>query len=317
MTYSQDYGGQPMHDVEEKIARWRESMARGGVGTPAVLDELESHLRDHIDQQVRAGCEPSQAFNSGIERIGAAGALRGEFMRSQRPATLTNLLGLLENRRTCYLISMIAAGVMSLGYFKWKASVTPVYAAEAVIQLLQRASPISHSPSAIAINDVQSADRLNRVLRYLGSQRLQEEVRASLTAADVKTLRKDPTRSRANHPVTIQEMGTLKTIPHRLSLLVSASVFHEHAEAAALLANRYAELCWAEFNTSENAGKFMLRSTPAVAPRLPTEPNLSRILRTSIIVAVLSFASLVLLASALRKWLPLMQSTNGPQVSTS
>ena len=37
-----------MHHLEDKIADWRKRRAVAGINAPAVLDELESHLREDI-----------------------------------------------------------------------------------------------------------------------------------------------------------------------------------------------------------------------------------------------------------------------------
>jgi len=60
-------------------------MAAGGVTSAEVLDELESHLRDDVEEQVRAGADAEKAFDSAIRRIGPAAALRKEFAKFGRP----------------------------------------------------------------------------------------------------------------------------------------------------------------------------------------------------------------------------------------
>ena len=54
-------------------------MAADGVKTPAVLKELESHLREDVEHQVRSGTDAAQAFDAAAQRIGQAGALKSEF----------------------------------------------------------------------------------------------------------------------------------------------------------------------------------------------------------------------------------------------
>jgi hypothetical protein len=70
-----------MPDLEERIAAWRKQMAAGGIKTPAVLDELESHLREDVEQQVRAGSNPMQAFDAAVNRIGKSDLLNAEFAK--------------------------------------------------------------------------------------------------------------------------------------------------------------------------------------------------------------------------------------------
>lgn len=54
-------------------------MRAGGIKSPPVLDELESHLREDVEEQVRSGLGVSAAFTAGVERLGPATALKIEF----------------------------------------------------------------------------------------------------------------------------------------------------------------------------------------------------------------------------------------------
>jgi hypothetical protein len=73
-----------MRDLDEKIAEWRTRMAAGGVKTPAVLDELETHLREDVEQQIRAGKEDTAAFELAERRIGGSDLLKAEFAKIER-----------------------------------------------------------------------------------------------------------------------------------------------------------------------------------------------------------------------------------------
>ena len=42
-----------MFNLEQAIANWRRSLVNAGLG-PEVIDELECHLRDEIEEQMRA-----------------------------------------------------------------------------------------------------------------------------------------------------------------------------------------------------------------------------------------------------------------------
>lgn len=57
-------------------------MAAGGIKTPAVLDELESHLREEIERQTRAGANEERAFAAAAQKIGPANALKAEFRKN-------------------------------------------------------------------------------------------------------------------------------------------------------------------------------------------------------------------------------------------
>ncbi|HEX4265160.1 MAG TPA: hypothetical protein VH597_12540 [Verrucomicrobiae bacterium] len=42
-------------NLDPAITEWRRKMAAGGIKSPAVVDELESHLHEDVEQQMRAG----------------------------------------------------------------------------------------------------------------------------------------------------------------------------------------------------------------------------------------------------------------------
>lgn len=70
-----------MYNLEGEIARWRKRMAAGGINAPAVLDELESHLREEIEQQFFSGASEQKAFEAAVLRIGQARRLKCEFAK--------------------------------------------------------------------------------------------------------------------------------------------------------------------------------------------------------------------------------------------
>lgn len=71
-----------MFDLAHAIADWRRNLNDAGVNAPAVLDELESHLRDDMDAQLRSGLAPLDAFNVAARRVGDARILKHEFASS-------------------------------------------------------------------------------------------------------------------------------------------------------------------------------------------------------------------------------------------
>ena len=73
-----------MFDLEKAIADWREQM-RSGVSNRETLNELESHLRDDIEKEMRTGLNSQQAFELAVERIGGAHHLKCEFAKVNRP----------------------------------------------------------------------------------------------------------------------------------------------------------------------------------------------------------------------------------------
>ena len=71
-----------MFDLEHGIASWRQQMLAAGIRTPVPLEELEIHLREEVDQQIRAGASAQRAFDTAVQRLGPAHALRTEFDRT-------------------------------------------------------------------------------------------------------------------------------------------------------------------------------------------------------------------------------------------
>jgi len=71
-----------MFDLEQSITEWRLQMLAAGIKTPAPLEELELHLREEIDQQIKSGTQVQTAFSSAIEKIGRVEFLREQFKQS-------------------------------------------------------------------------------------------------------------------------------------------------------------------------------------------------------------------------------------------
>jgi hypothetical protein len=70
-----------MFNLHHAITEWRQQMATGGINTPAVLDELESHLQDDVERQVQSGAGAEQAFRAAVSRLGQPNALTNEFSK--------------------------------------------------------------------------------------------------------------------------------------------------------------------------------------------------------------------------------------------
>jgi hypothetical protein len=67
--------------MEQAIGGWRKRMQAKGLRTSELLDELESHLREEIEENVRAGLDEMSAFEFAAKQIGQAGDLKNEFMK--------------------------------------------------------------------------------------------------------------------------------------------------------------------------------------------------------------------------------------------
>ena len=73
-----------MFNIENAIAEWRQRMLNAGIKSPALLDELETHLRDDIVEQIRHGADAKTAFDAAVQRIGDAKSLSVEFAKTNR-----------------------------------------------------------------------------------------------------------------------------------------------------------------------------------------------------------------------------------------
>jgi hypothetical protein len=73
-----------MFNLEKSIAKWREQMLAVGINAPVPLEELEIHLREDIERQVRSGFSEENAFKSAVWIIGQAHAIKNEFKKIER-----------------------------------------------------------------------------------------------------------------------------------------------------------------------------------------------------------------------------------------
>jgi hypothetical protein len=73
-----------MFQLEPAISDWRRQMLAAGIQTPALLEELEGHLREEIEQLVKAGMDESCAFEITTGHIGQPRLLKREFKKIER-----------------------------------------------------------------------------------------------------------------------------------------------------------------------------------------------------------------------------------------
>jgi hypothetical protein len=102
-----------MPELDSKIAEWRSRMAAGGIKTPAVLEELEGHLREEIKERLAGGDSEEEAFEVAVVRIGTPRSLRAEFNKvgSAMPAWARKM-----NYATCAVVSVfgLVAGLIEM-----------------------------------------------------------------------------------------------------------------------------------------------------------------------------------------------------------
>ena len=70
-----------MFNLEQAIADWRQKMLAAGIETPVPLEELELHLREEMERQVRTGVDEKEAFEKATQSIGEAQTLKAEFKK--------------------------------------------------------------------------------------------------------------------------------------------------------------------------------------------------------------------------------------------
>jgi len=68
-----------MLDLERELAEWRREITAAGLNTPDIIRELESHLREDIEQQMKSGVSGPEAFQAAVQRIGQPSILKREF----------------------------------------------------------------------------------------------------------------------------------------------------------------------------------------------------------------------------------------------
>jgi hypothetical protein len=96
-----------MFDLEQSISGWRKQMLAAGIKTPVPLEELEIHLREEIDRQMKSGLGEQKAFEVSASRIGQPEILGSEFKKSE--GTLIKIAGIFAAIVGAVMISRISA----------------------------------------------------------------------------------------------------------------------------------------------------------------------------------------------------------------
>ncbi len=104
-----------MFDLAQSIAEWRRQMLAAGVKTPVPLEELEGHLREEIERQMRAGMDAAFAFDAAVRQIGEPPFIKTEFTKLQRQANIKTMRKMLVG--VAALAVVFAVGLA--GLFVW------------------------------------------------------------------------------------------------------------------------------------------------------------------------------------------------------
>jgi hypothetical protein len=73
-----------MFNLEQSIEDWRQQMLAIGIKTPVPLEELEIHLRDEIEMQIKSGLNPRRTFENAIQKLGRPICSKTNFKRQIR-----------------------------------------------------------------------------------------------------------------------------------------------------------------------------------------------------------------------------------------
>jgi len=77
-----------MHNLEKSIAEWRKTMMAARGVSHETVDELETHLRENVDQLVRSGMAELEAFQRAVTQLGGARTIASEFQKLDQPTWL-------------------------------------------------------------------------------------------------------------------------------------------------------------------------------------------------------------------------------------
>jgi cation transport ATPase len=77
-----------MFDLEQSIADWRKQMLAAGIKTPVPLEELEIHLREEVERQMKSGTSEQNAFEISTQQIGTADKMKNEFEKVEQAKEL-------------------------------------------------------------------------------------------------------------------------------------------------------------------------------------------------------------------------------------
>ncbi len=85
-------------NIEANITEWRRRMRTAGIQSPVPLEELEEHLREEMEQQLKSGKREAEAFKLAEQKIGAAPGMQAEFAKVMATSTVREekfMLGML------------------------------------------------------------------------------------------------------------------------------------------------------------------------------------------------------------------------------
>jgi ABC-type transport system involved in cytochrome c biogenesis permease subunit len=100
-----------MHNLEKLITEWRKTAATPNVSAET-LDELETHLREKVDQLVRSGTTVSDAFQQAVTEFGTMPRISSEFRKLDQPIWLPVKLAIGVTALTALVALVMAIAVI-------------------------------------------------------------------------------------------------------------------------------------------------------------------------------------------------------------
>jgi hypothetical protein len=282
-----------MSDLDKQITEWRKTMVAGGLTDCAVLDELESHLRDAVESRIRSGEDAEAAFHFAVQRIGLPNELNQEFRAATQSGFWGAVADAVTDRRRCYLIAAVFGSIVAVGFFWWRARATPIYQASATIALRDVHPSSGYDARGAAL-------RLNSAIMILQSRSMRTRVAESLSSRE-QAIVNQTNSARGVSIGPMNSLGVLHVVPVRLSFVLYVFVQHESAEAAALLANRYAELFGPELAGTTIGADVAARQMDRANPGRLLNPTFVQLSEQALALGLISFLALRVAAAALRR----------------
>jgi hypothetical protein len=90
-----------MFNLEKQISTWRQQMLAAGIESPVPLEEMEIHLYEDIQRQIRHGHSEQKAFEISVQNLGQPKQIKNEFAKTERLSMkiikiTAGVIGLLE-----------------------------------------------------------------------------------------------------------------------------------------------------------------------------------------------------------------------------
>lgn len=115
-----------MRDLEQAIAEWRRQMRSNGIRSRVLLDELESHLRDDVEEKMRSGFDMKRAFEASVRSLGPTTAIKTEFENAHSHLNPEEQMKrLLRNILAIIAIIAIEMGFIMPALAQWRTLAAP------------------------------------------------------------------------------------------------------------------------------------------------------------------------------------------------